>query len=313
MKKGWGFAWGEDDVEVASAVAGHFPDGKGWVRANCPLCILVVGKADRKASLGHNVRSLRYKCFRCGSSGKFPEPIPEYAEFVDDGAAEVELGIEPPENFMLLDLPEAREQFVMQQAYEYLYGRGIDDGMIEDFCIGACWGGPFSGRVVLPLLGADNSWLWFSARSWFKKSDFPYKYPKGQRGGVLYNHAALFAASDKPILVVEGVFDAIALAPYGVAVWGKPTDENMWAFEAARRPVVFVLDGDAHEEAWARAQWLRLRGVQAGSVKLPPKVDPDELPRQLIFDTALRSLETGEAPILRRRARSLSPGVRTTP
>jgi DNA primase len=100
-----------------------------------------------------------------------------------------------------------------------------------------------------------------------------------QRGEVLYNHTALHVETERPVMVVEGVFDALALWPHAVAVLGKPSHFQVDALASAKRPVAIVLDGDAWQEGYALAMRLRLAGQRAGSVTLPPKTDPDEVDR----------------------------------
>lgn len=295
MSYGYGDRWTEEAVLVAAAVQGRRVSAKGWARCSCPLCELNVGKADKKSSMGVNVVKLRYSCWRCGAKGRLPE-LPEYAgfELSEDAAATAPTTVDIPEGFCPLDTPYAQDNPYFATALEYLYGRGITDDMIEDFCIGACWDGPYTRRVVVPLLSADGDWLWFTSRSWFKKSKFPYKYPKGDRQNLLYNHSALFVPTDEPLLVVEGVFDALSVAPHGVAVWGSPGETTLWALRQAKRPVAFVLDGDVHEKAWALAHQLRLSGVESGSVRLPPRVDPDEVPRARLLELARACLTCSE-------------------
>ncbi len=150
--------------------------------------------------------------------------------------------------------------------------------------IGVTPRGLFQGRVVVPVLDPDGAWAWYVGRSWVKHAEKPYLYPKGGRAGLLYNHGSIFVKTDAPLLLVEGCFDAIPFmgpTPQDLdacAFLGKPTDVHMTALEDATRPTVFVLDGDAFDEAWALMMKLRLAGKEnVGSIRLPPRVDPDEV------------------------------------
>ena len=108
-----------------------------------------------------------------------------------------------------------------------------------------------------------------------------YRYAPGGRR-ALFNEAALHVETDQPVLLVEGVFDAFPYYPNAVAFGGKPTDEQVAALLAAKRPMVSTLDGDAWQEAEALAMRLHLAGKRADWMRLPPgrdpadkKVDPD--------------------------------------
>jgi DNA primase len=106
----------------------------------------------------------------------------------------------------------------------------------------------------------------------------------------MFNHATLLKETDTPAIIVEGVFDAIAFWPDAVAVLGKPTPAQVYALASARRPIAVVLDGDAWEEGEMLALKLRFEGQRAGSVHLPPRVDPDEVDRDWLRAEARSSL-----------------------
>ena len=80
------------------------------------------------------------------------------------------------------------------------------------------------------------------------------------------------------MFVVEGVFDAIPMWPDGIAALGKVTGEQFTLLCASRRPVVFIPDGDAWRAGDGLMLALRAAGVDAGCIRLPPRVDPDEIP-----------------------------------
>jgi hypothetical protein len=95
---------------------------------------------------------------------------------------------------------------------------------------------------------------------------------------MLYNHKALHLEADGPAMVVEGVFDALPYWPNAAAMLGKPSIWQVQAMSCSSRPVVVVMDGDAHEEGWALAQVLRFNGIDAKALRLPPKTDPNDDP-----------------------------------
>jgi hypothetical protein len=96
-----------------------------------------------------------------------------------------------------------------------------------------------------------------------------------QRAKFLYNQAALYVETDAPVLIVEGVFDALPYWPHAVACLGKPGEVHRWLMTEAKRPIAVVLDGDAWEEGWGLSEWLRTEvNVPVGFVRLPPCTDP---------------------------------------
>ena len=292
---------------VAEAVIGKRASAEGWVRVTCPLCELS-DTADRKTSMWFSTWTLHYGCHRCGAKGRLREPPEEYdVEARDDAPKARPVSIDPPEGFYPLAGDRSR---ALAAAREYLRTRGLTEEQIAAAGIGACVSGHFAGRVVVPVRDDQKRWQWFVGRAWRKVHPKPYLYPKGARSGLIYNACALDVETDVPVLVVEGVFDALAHAPHAVAVLGKTTeehaggvvyrarhgdgvvyeDEALGLLARARRPVVFVPDGDAWWGSVLPTTMLRVHGLRAGLVRLAPKKDPDEVPRDEIMAAAVASL-----------------------
>lgn len=223
-------------------------------------------------------------CFRCGDAGLIldvPEDLETSRPTVAGKREEGPRPIDPPPGFIPLYEGDGLDSMFCYPALEYLRGRGLPDELGREARVGAVLEGRYRGRVVVPIFGLDNeTWLGWSARAYFAGATRKYLYPEGMmRAELIYNHRALHVATDRPALVVEGVFDALALWPDGVAVLGKPSPFQVEAFEVAKRPIVTVLDGDAWREGHALARKLRFHGQRAGSIRLPPGVDPDEVDR----------------------------------
>ncbi len=282
---------------IASAISGRNPSKRGWIRANCPMCPYRINKTDRKRSFGFHVKSHRFECYRCGANGRLKNAPDDWDELeLDEEAARAPI-IAPPAHFYELASESGQRSMCLEPARQYVAGRGLGPQLIAESRIGACPAGNMAGRVVVPVLSPDGAWLWYVGRAWVKQCEKPYLYPSGGRSGVMFNHAALHLETDVPVLIVEGCFDALAYWPDAVAVLGKPTEENLEALIDARRPVAVVLDGDAHEEGWALMMKLRLAGQRAGTIKLGPRVDPDEVPRDVLRDAARRSIDEGEVEV----------------
>lgn len=263
----------------------------GWARANCPFCPTLLGKIDHKAALAINMANGAFVCFRCGTTGRMKEGdfTPEQTTF---SLEDIEAAMRPPDGFMPLFREPGLSSLAAQEGRDYLRSRGLPDEVCAKAGIGACVSGKYEGRVIVPIFSPDAAWLGWVGRVWFKQADRAYVYPRGmKRAELLYNHAALLEESDTPVLVVEGVFDALAHWPNAVAVLGKPSEQQIYALASARRPVVAVLDGDAWREGWALAARLRIEGQRSGSVRLPPRLDPDEVPVQWLWENARRSLD----------------------
>lgn len=268
--------------------------GDGW-RALCPGCTSSkTGRADYSLSFDTYGR---YWCFRCGTKGRLRGA--EFAELPHalDAPADVAAAVRGP----VLELPDSMHALwgassragALAGAVEYARSRGLDEARCELHQVHAVVTGFWTGRLVVPILADDpgDPWLGFVGRAWSKAFTPPYRYPRGMpRKELLFNHRALRVETDVPLLVVEGVLDAIAHYPHAVAVLGKPSATQVAALIEARRPVVVVLDGDAWVEGWALAMRLRAEGQRAGNVRLAPQQDPDEVRPAELMERARKAL-----------------------
>jgi hypothetical protein len=274
-------------------------EGRGY-RVLCPFCVSSkTGRRDFSMSV---TGAGLFHCHRCATGGKLREaPDPGALD-----AAEAEDAIRefaPPEGFVPFGSGDGLTAAELNDARGYVINRGMRSlrmvratgvGAVpawfacSDECICRTNADPdrarfkwcrFGGRVIVPVLADDGlTWFGFVGRDYTGKASMPYLYPPGMaRGAHLYNSIALHEDSIEPVMVVEGVFDAIALWPDAVAVLGKPSHAHVDMLLASRRPVAIVLDGDAYDEARALAMRLRFDGQRAGVVQLPPKKDPDQM------------------------------------
>jgi hypothetical protein len=231
-------------------------------------------------SFGVHAAQLWYKCYRCNAKGRLRDALDRFESY-EPPEVDVSLGVEPPEGFEPLSEEPAASALAYSKPRSYLLcQRGVRSEVVASLGVGACLTGLFRGRIVVPIKDASGTWLWFVGRAWSRSDTRRYKYPLGNRHGVMFNREALNVETSEPVYVVEGVFDALPHYPLCVACLGKPQDTQLAAIAGARRPVVLALDGDAHEEAWAVAMRLRLRRLKHGKIgytHFPPRKDPGDM------------------------------------
>lgn len=287
-----------DRVEEALRGARY---GRKWIRVQCPFCA-DDGHVDRKHSLGVSAASGWYTCFRCGTRGKLrepPDPALAHAE-ASATAQEPVASFEPPAEYIPLSSKTGRRSMSLEPARAYLLKRGVGELAWKRYQIGAAVDGYWSGRIIVPMLSHETgAWLGWIARLWagpFPSSEgrdsLKYLYPKDMpRGRTFWNHQALLLETKTPVMVVEGVFDALPHGDNAVACLGKPSHLQVdWLYETPR-PVAVVLDADAWRESWALAARLRFDGKRAGFVKLEGKVDPNQIAPETLLRMARKSLK----------------------
>lgn len=242
------------------------------------------------------------QCFKCG-----------YFAWTDDEKAEAyrteqelrgKLGLTEevklpgkPQGYEELGRGDGRTAEVFREARRFLKKRVPDVALWKHARIGATLEGYFAERIIVPLLTKERQWTGFVARSWDPDARDKYLYPKGMKR-ILYNEEVLDhdVEGDVPIFVVEGAFDALALWPDAVAVLGKAKREHLTQLAKVKRPLAICLDGDAWLEGEAMMLDLAALGHRrVCNLRLPPRVDPDEVPREELEEAARNALGLGKA------------------
>jgi hypothetical protein len=283
---------GEVEAALARATSGQI--GRR-IRAPCPFCEDERGKSDTKHALSVEAATGLYYCWRCHRGGKIDAPRASPSPLLMPGEDDVlELPMDLPPGFIPLWSEPYLSSVSLADACAYLARRKVSPELACELGIGAVLDGYYAGRVIVPHVVRNRllepyfaGWI---GRDYTGRAGRPYTYPRGMQRSLLWNHDALGEKSNTPVLVVEGVFDAIALWPHAVAVLGQPTQAHLSALRQTARPVVWCLDSDVWASAWGYAQGMRMSGHAVGALRLPPGVDPDEMPREALLAAAELSL-----------------------
>ncbi len=94
-----------------------------------------------------------------------------------------------------------------KNAMYYLKKRGIGGKEILRYSIGYCSSNGYSNRIIVPSYDADGKLNYFIARDMFPNSSMKYKNPPMSKDTVAFE---LFINWNEPVILCEGVFDAIA-------------------------------------------------------------------------------------------------------
>lgn len=266
------------------------PNERGDYQLNCPFCEDRYGKEDSKFKLSANPTVTHpsddkvkggWVCWRCDARGWGGLDFLAEPDEQPQNDARPELG--PPGGFVPF---RGNETSIALRPYtRYLLFRPGGLWLVEIITKlggGACLDGRFGERVVVPHV-VGGVWAGFSSRA-IGNQEPKYLYPRG-----MDRRAALWGLewvpdTDEPLYVVEGVFDALPLFPYGVATFGKSvTPEQIALLSDLKRPLVICLDGDAWQECRALAMRIWMRRQASGNdysvdwAHLPPTEDPGKL------------------------------------
>jgi len=294
----------EDRNDVTDAFAGK--SGRGWLRTNCPMCERKTGKPDKKASLGYNTQTGGYNCHKCNSTGRLTFDQREQLPMMEPDVEEEQLpgtSTDPEPCWGIIELftDPGLQDPRLEGARQYFLGRGLLAEVGRETGVGGATWGMNAGRVLVPFPNYESpgaKWKGWVGRAFRPLDPLPdgtappvYRYARRfKRDRYLYNEPVLNVETDTPVFVVEGVFDSMALWPDAVALLGQAVQWQVERLTQACRPVVICLDGDVPDTSQALVWHLQFRGVRAGGLLLPPKVDPDEVDRADLEHAALESI-----------------------
>jgi DNA primase len=183
----------------------------------------------------------------------------------------------------------------LERNHPYLTeGRGLSPATIVDFGIGFCGKGMMAERIAIPIHNPEGNVVAYAGR-WPGEpaEDTPkYKLPQGFRKSLeLFNiDRAIKEAAEKPLVIVEGFFDAMKLHQHGcrkvVALMGSTLsaaqEELIRRYTDRRNQVIVMLDEDEAGQAGRDDIAVRLAKSCFVTVHVfdKPDMQPDQLPAE---------------------------------
>tara|TARA_R100000008_G_scaffold809_1_gene677 strand:- start:2349 stop:3263 length:915 start_codon:yes stop_codon:yes gene_type:complete len=176
-----------------------------------------------------------------------------------------------PEEFK--SLYEKSTSIVHKHALTYLYDRGITDSDILKYNIGYCDDGLYNGRIIIPSYDENFKLNYFIARA-FYPSYMKYKNPPVSKDIIAFDNMINW---DLPIVLCEGVFDAIAIKRNCIPLLGKTIPKKLLKkiIEKKVSKVIISLDTDAKNEIFKISDIFKKYNIDVYIVNLKEK-DPSE-------------------------------------
>jgi len=166
------------------------------------------------------------------------------------------------------------DSIVKRHALNYLYKRGIDDSDILKYNIGYCDDGLYSNRIIIPSYDADGKLNFFVGRD-FYSSKMKYRNSPTTKNIIGFD---LFINWDEPIILCEGVFDAMAFKRNAIPLFGKNVMSNLQKkiIETKVKVIYLALDNDALEDTIKISEYFINNGIDVRMMKFKEK-DPSEI------------------------------------
>jgi len=169
-----------------------------------------------------------------------------------------------------------RTDIVAKHALMYLKKRGISKSDILKYNIGYCEEGRYANRVIIPSYDKDGDINYFIARDLNPDSTKKYDAPKCNKNEMI--GLEYFINWNVPIILCEGIFDAIAIKRNAVPLLGKtiPRALMMKLIDPQVKTVYVSLDKDALKDALKYAEELLNLGKDVYLIDLQDK-DPSDM------------------------------------
>ena len=261
------------------------PSTKGNHAFHCPFCKHYKPKLEIDPKTGF------YNCWTCEPATKgrnlvallkklhaSSQQIGEMRGYFPDGKGEFE-----DKQYEVVNLPKEFKNFkkgsldlTSRQAFSYLKQRGITASDILKYNIGFCELGKYRNSIIVPSYNDKGRLNYFISRSFEKDPARKYNAPscnKNELIGLEY-----FINWKVPVILCEGIFDAIALKRNAIPLFGKtiPRALMMKLVQSEVKTVYLALDKDALKEALKYSQQLIDMGKDVYLIELNGK-DPSEI------------------------------------
>jgi hypothetical protein len=237
----------------------------------------------------HKNKANPWHCWACDVRGKSiipllrkanaPQDKIEYAKtlVVDSSYNYVEktyAALTLPSEFISLSSVDS-PTLSMRHAQAYIKNRGVSNHDILQYNIGYCEEGLYKNMIILPTYDAEGSLNYFTARSFEKDPFTKYRNPSVSRDIIPNEY---FINWNIPVILVEGIFDAIAVKRNAIPLLGKSIQSSLMKklIVSAVDKIYIALDSDALKQALRFCEKLMAEGKEIYLVDLQDK-DPAEL------------------------------------
>jgi len=244
--------------------------------------------SHHKPKLQVNIQTQKWHCWVSNTGGRTlfqllkkvgasHQHFDELAELVDTKTyvntrtQETKVSLSLPTEFK--PLWNGNDGIVKRHALSYLYKRGITDSDILKYNIGYCDEGLYSNRIIIPSYDSDGHLNFFVGRD-FYNSKMKYRNCTTTKNIIGFD---LFINWDEPIILCEGVFDAMAFKRNAIPLFGKTVMSTLQKkiIESRVKVIYLALDNDAIDDAIKISDNFINNGVDVRMIKFKEK-DPSE-------------------------------------
>ena len=166
------------------------------------------------------------------------------------------------------------KSIIKEHALRFLRKRGITSEDIKRYNLGYCSEGVYQNRIIIPSYDSIGKLNYFVGRD-FYASTLKYKNPPIPKDVIGFD---LYVNWSLPIILVEGVFDAMSIKNNSIPLFGKTILPKLYGkiVENKVKDIFIILDSDAFDDAIQITEKFVNEGISVNFVKLDGK-DPNDL------------------------------------
>jgi DNA primase len=303
-------------ITTLSNALGSYSNLKGNELAfHCPFC------NHHKQKLQVNTETQKWHCWTCNSGGKKLTSLlkrldvdrktisiireiygdSNYNPQNEDEGTKVYIQL-PKEFKSLSEVPKGFNP-EYKHAMFYLSQRGISIKEIIKYNIGYCTEGLYAKRVIIPSYLSDGQLNYFVSRSYYPEEKMKYKNPPISKNVICLESQINW---NEPIILCEGVFDAITIRRNAIPLLGKFPSRQLVEkiFMSGVSDIIISLDNDAINESLKAAEYFRKQGINVKMMYMKDK-DASEIGYEKFYEELKKTKEFSSDELLLNKIMSL--------
>jgi len=253
---------------------------------HCPFCNHRKPKLEINMATNEEGKNF-WECWVCQTRGQSIRSLLKQLKTPREAAAEI-LKYLPKgtaieyKGLSIIELPKEYQPLysasttsvVANLVKRYLYERGLSDNDFIKYGIGYATTGEYGGRVIIPSYSGSNQLNFFVARA-YDGNYFKYKNPEASKDIIFFENLINW---DQPIILCEGVFDAMAIRRNAIPILGKSISNSLYKkiITSNVQDIYIALDTDARDKALEIGEKFLNQGKRVFVISLPDK-DPSEM------------------------------------